>query len=156
MKRIILILILISMAGCAPQYQKKEYSFGTGFSETQLDENIFRVTYTGDDFTDNEATADFSMLRCAELTMEQGYKYFVPIADNSSIKTQTYTTPVTYKTLNHGNGITSTQAYGGNTYTSSTATADKTIVMFIDKPNEGISYNAEFLSNSIREKYKIK
>ena len=155
MKRIIFLVLIISLTGCMDQYQKKEYSWGAGHSETQLDNNIFRVTYTGDEFTSEEAAIDFSLLRCAELTIENGYNYFSIMEKNSSVKTEVYSVPATYQTYNSGYGAATTYTYGGGTYSSSSPSSDNTIMMFKQKPSAGISYNAEFVANSIRNKYKM-
>ena len=156
MKRIISLFLILFLAGCMNQYQKKEYSWGAGHSETQLDKNIFRVTYTGDEFTSAEASIDFSLLRCAELTIENGYNYFSIIEKNTSVKTEVYSVPATYQTYSSGYGAATTYTYGGGTYSSSSPSSDNTIMMFKEKPSTGIPYSAEFVAKSIRDKYEIK
>lgn len=155
MKTMTFFFIIIFLTGCMDQYRKKEYTWGAGHSETQLDRNIFRVTYTGDEFTSEEAAIDFSLLRSAELTIENGYSYFIIIDKNASTKTELFSLPATYQTYSYGSGSATTYAYGGGTYSSSSPSSDNTIMMFKEKPSDGISYNAEFVANSIRKKYKI-
>jgi len=67
MKKLIAIVILaFILQGCATSYQKT--SFTGGYSETQLDENVFNVSFKGNGYTSRERVADFTLLRSAELT----------------------------------------------------------------------------------------
>ena len=49
------------MQSCATTYQSEGLT--GGFSETQLDENIFRVTFYGNGYTGKERVTDFALLR---------------------------------------------------------------------------------------------
>ena len=68
----ILILSAFLLSGCATAYQPK--GFTGGFSETQLDESVFQVSFRGNAYTSSERAADFTLLRSAELTIENGYR----------------------------------------------------------------------------------
>ena len=72
-----LIPILVVMSGCATPYQPD--SFTGGFSETQLGENIFQVSFQGNAYIGGEKVSDFSLLRSAELALEHGFPYFVVV-----------------------------------------------------------------------------
>ena len=86
-------LLLIS---CATPYQSK--SFQGGYSETQLSEKSFIISFKGNGYTDTERTNDFTLLRSAEVTLEHGYKYFTILDSKDYIESSTYTTPVTANT----------------------------------------------------------
>lgn len=168
-------IILISsvlLSGCATTYQSN--SFSGGYSETQLDENVFKVTFRGNGRTGRERVADFTLLRSAELTMNSGFKYFVIVDANSYTSNSTYTTPTTattnvnantYGTANtYGNnttynantyGTATTTVSGGQTYNISKPSSSNTIVCFKEKPATGFSYNAEFIFKNITKKYDI-
>src|SRR5437764_1386447 len=62
--RLIMIGGLLFVA-CATPYQR--HGFTGGFSESQLDENVFRVNFRGNGYTSPERAADFTLLRSAEL-----------------------------------------------------------------------------------------
>ena len=79
----------VFIGGCATSYQKD--GFTGGFSETQMSENVWRVHFKGDGFTSMEKATDFCLLRSAELTVENGYKYFSLMEENSSNKQKTFT-----------------------------------------------------------------
>ena len=162
MKNLFLImLVTIFIQGCATAYQRT--GFTGGYSETQLDENVFKVSFRGNAYTGRERVSDFTLLRSAELTLENGYKYFVIIDANSYTSNSTYTTPTTSHTTGsaygYGNsayGSATTTTTGGQTYNISKPSSSNTIVCFKEKPNVGFSYNAEFIYKNISQKYGIK
>ena len=94
MQKILLFLAIgIFLGGCATSYQKS--GFSGGFSETQLSENVWKVHFRGNAKTTMERATDFCLLRSAELTLENGYKYFAIVDENSSTKSSTFSTPST-------------------------------------------------------------
>ena len=168
----ILIVSSVLLSGCATTY--KSNGFSGGYSETQLDENVFKVVFRGNEYTSRERVADFTLLRSAELAMQNGYKYFVIVDANSYTTNSTYTTPTTattnvnsstYGTANtYGNntkyntnthGTATTTVWGGQTYNISKPSSSNTIVCFKEKPAAGFSYNAEFIFKNITKKYNI-
>lgn len=162
MKRLLAVsFLVIFMQSCATTYQSA--GFTGGFSETRLDENIFRVTFHGNGYTGRERATDFTLLRSAELTLEHGYKYFVIIdSDKFSIESS-YTTPrnsyTTGMAYSYGNNMSlyaTTTTTGRNTYNVSKPGLSKTIICFKEKPEKTISYNAEFIFKNITKKYGIK
>ena len=156
----ILILLAVFLQGCATSYQKKGLS--GGYSETQLDENVFKVNFRGNGYTSLERASDFTLLRSAELTLQNGYKYFAIIVDNSYTSNSVYTTPSTsttttnvYGSGNNAYGYATTTTYGGQTYNISKPNSSNTIVCFKEKPEGIFSYNAEFIYKNMTKKYGI-
>jgi hypothetical protein len=86
-------VLAFCLAGCATNYQSRGWS--GGYSETQLDENMFMVSFQGNGYTAMDRAIDFTLLRSAALTLENGYNYFATIEANSSTSNSTYTTPIT-------------------------------------------------------------
>ena len=72
-KLLTILLVAIIMQGCATTYQSNGYT--GGYSETQLDENVFKVSFRGNGFTRKDRTEDFTLLRSAELAIKNGYNY---------------------------------------------------------------------------------
>ncbi|MCK5271480.1 MAG: hypothetical protein KAJ52_02845 [Sedimentisphaerales bacterium] len=161
MKNLFIIsLVAIFIQGCATAYQRS--GFTGGYSETQLDENVFKVSFRGNGYTGRERVSDFTLLRSAELALENGYKYFVIIDANSYTSNSTYTTPTTSRTTgsaygygNYAYGSATTTTTGGQTYNISKPSSLNTIVCFKEKPNTGFSYDAKFIYESITQKYSI-
>ncbi len=156
----ILLLSSVLISGCATTYQSHSYS--GGYSETQLDENVFKVSFRGNGYTNRERVADFTLLRSAELTMQSGYKYFVIVDANSYTSNSTYTTPIKSNTTvsaygfgNYAHGNARTTTSGGKTYNVSKPSSSNTIVCFKEKPKNGFSYNAKFIFKNITKKYDI-
>ena len=67
-------LLLISiLSGCATKYQAGERR---GYSETRLSEDAYQVRFQGDIATSQDRASQFLLRRCAELTLENGKRYF--------------------------------------------------------------------------------
>ena len=146
--------------GCATTY--KSSGFSGGYSETKLDENVFKVRFRGNGYTSRERASDFALMRSAELALNNGYKYFVIIDSGSYSSNSTYTTPTRHTTSGNVNAFgnmayfnSTTKTKGGQTYNISKPSSSNTIVCFKEKPQVGFSYNAEFIYKSISKKYGI-
>jgi hypothetical protein len=145
-KLLIILLIVLFVQGCATGYRSE--GFLGGYSEIQLDKNVYKVSFKGNAYVSQEKAANFTLLRCAELTLDNGYKYFVIINANSHVKNSTYTTPTISETTG-----TITQ---GETHNISKPSSSNTIVCYKEKPDTGFSYNAQFIYDSMIQKYRIK
>jgi|TARA_B100000315_G_C14218198_1_gene425239 hypothetical protein len=162
MKQVALIsLVIILLQGCATPYQA--VGFRGGYSETQLDTNVFKVSFRGNGFTSRERTTDFTLLRSAQLALNNGFKYFAIIDENTYVRHSTYTTPTQSQTTGsvRGYGNTAyvdatTTTTGGHTYNFSKPSSSNTIVCFVEKPQNVRSYSAVFIINSIVKKYDLK
>ena len=159
MKTIIVLIMSILITGCATSYQSSGMT--GGFSETQLDKNVFTVRFAGNGYTSKERATDFTLLRSAELSLKHGYSHFRIIQNDSYSKLSAHTTPRTYQTYgsirSYGNtayGSATTHAYGGDTYIISRPNTSNTIVCFKKKP-KGFSYNATFIKTSLKAKYHL-
>jgi hypothetical protein len=159
MSRIIIVLAALMITGCATPYQR--VGLTGGYSETQLGENIFQVSFRGNGYTSRERASDFCLLRAAELTLEKGFRYFIIVESEKNTKIGTYTTPTQSYTTgsaygygNYAYGSATTTTYGGQTYIITKPRATNTILCFKDKPSiNGLVYDAEFVVKSIKQKY---
>lgn len=141
----------------------KPEGFTGGYSEIQLGENIFQVSFRGNGFTSSERAADFCLLRCAELASEKGYKFFAIIDSEKSSKTSIYTTPSNsstsinvYPSGNNIYGSAHTKTTGGQTYIISKPRPTNTIICFKEKSEfNGIAYEVEYVKKSIKLKYNM-
>ncbi|MCC7266355.1 MAG: hypothetical protein IT546_03330 [Caulobacteraceae bacterium] len=64
-----------------------------GFSETQLEPDRFRVNFAGNSLTSRETVEGYLLFRAAELTVAEGYDYFVIVDRDTDRKTRTYVEP---------------------------------------------------------------
>lgn len=154
-------IMLLGLIGCATSYHEKGLT--GGFSETQLDDNAFRVTFQGNAYTSREAVSDYALLRSADLAIEHGYGYFITLeAADYSIE-RTFTVPTTSHTninlRSYGNSVVgeaTTTTYGGQTYHFSHPRRTHIIVCFREKPQvKGLVYDARFIRASMRKKYRL-
>jgi hypothetical protein len=149
------------LSGCVTPYQPK--SFSGGYSESQLGTNMFTVAFQGNGNTSYELAADFCLLRSAEITLENGFRYFVVVESYKDFgeflvtkPTQSYTTWSIYASGNFAHGNARTATYGGQTYFISTPSTENTILCFKDKPEvDGLLFDAEFVAKTIRKKYNM-
>ena len=146
------------LSSCSTRYQA-EGLYDEGYEELQLAENMFRVNFRANKFTRKQNAIDFCLLRCAEITKKQGYKYFTIVDQRNDIENSSYTTPsssVTTGSVNSYGGINAyTTNYGGQTYNITKPSASNTILCYKEKPRQGIAYSTDFLIKSISDKYQI-
>jgi hypothetical protein len=65
------------MLGCATGHESINLGVSGGYSETRLAPDTWRVVVEGNGFSTNSEIEQFLVRRCAELTLEQGKRYFV-------------------------------------------------------------------------------
>lgn len=144
---------LALVSGCATPYQST--GFTGGFSETQLAPNVFRIRFNGNGWTSDERASDFALLRAAELSLGAGCKYFGLIDEAQSSSTQVISTPGTSSTYVYGSGNYATTTYNpGSTFFVNKPSASNTVACFSENPH-GNLFDAAFLANSIRQKYRM-
>jgi hypothetical protein len=117
---VFVVLAVVLLQGCASSYKAQD-SWG-GYSESQLNKDIFKVRFHSQGFDAHAPLMeDMLMLRNADLTLANGFKYFAILEAEPA------------RPHNAANKI----------------------MCFNTKPAQVISYDAEFLFNSLSEKYKI-
>ena len=144
--RIIISLSLIAiLSACATKYQPERH--GGGYTETQLDTNVWRVTFNGNGHSSKHQVEDYALLRGAELALKKGYTHFSFVGSNSSTQIGAFTTmPYT------AGGVT----YGGQTFVTSSPSATNTVVMYKGKPETNdMVYDATFVCQSLGQKYQV-
>lgn len=92
-KKYSLIIIILSslLQGCATPYQSMGLT--GGFKNMRLSENTYQVTFSGNAYTSPMTVAEYTLRRCAELTEQNGYKYFVILVAKGFDRTSAFTTP---------------------------------------------------------------
>lgn len=171
MKRMIVAcFVILCLSACASPYQRTNF-FG-GYDETVLAKNIFRVKFEGNGYTSPDRAKDFAMLRGAEVCLEHGYKFFVIAGDDSYTNTSSVYVPG--NTTTSYTGQTTGQVYGNGQFAASShgvATTHFTpgffanflkpsavfvVIAFNDEDAPKNAFDAAFLCDSIKTKYKIK
>ena len=162
MKKIIFLEVLVILISAyATSYQAD--SLTGGFSETQLGENIFQVSFRGNAYTRKNRATDFTLLRSAELTLEHGFRYFIITESEKDTTVVPFTTPThshttgsAYVSGNYIYGSANTTTSGGHTFLMRKPTTTNTIVCFREKPEiNNLVDDAKFVAASIKKKYGL-
>ena len=150
MKVIPLVLLLLLLGACAKPLQPDNYP--EQISSTRLDTNSFQVAYPGSSSGADEKTVDLTLLRSAEVALDNGFNYFIIVnnseSDNAAVKVGDQ----------DENDLENTSyeptLYRGKRYLHSDPGGDNTIVCFKEKP-EGFAYVALFVRATLRSKYQL-
>ncbi len=141
---------LALLVGCATPYQKE--GFAGGFAEKQLSRNEFFVGFSGNGYTRGQRATDMCMLRCAEICLGHGFRYYVLTANNTEYDRSTAITTGNY--IPTGNG--------GSLFLSSTQVIPKPntenrIVCFREKPTATRDYyDAQEIFRQLSQNYSVK
>jgi hypothetical protein len=166
MKRLPVFLSVLAcqllVIGCSPTPYQPLATAG-GYSDTRYAPDVAKITFNGNGYTSAAMAQDFSLLRAADLCLQSGYKYFLVGGDNVETSTSSYTTA--------GSSYTTGSAYGtgagGVGYSQNTSTIPgQTIVInkpeafilvkfFKTKPTGVSVFDAVFIQNSLKSKYKL-
>jgi hypothetical protein len=79
--RIGFVAMLIPLAGCATAYRHENLT--GGYTNFRLAETAYRVRFKGNNYTSREKVEQFLLYRCAQLTTQLGYDYFVFVAQDT-------------------------------------------------------------------------
>lgn len=142
---ITILLLATSLQACSTPYQK--LGFHGGYSETKLAENIFNVSFQGNKKTGRGKTWDFALLRSAELTLEEGYRYFIVMDSNYYEKLGTHRSPTFI--------IGTNMIVGGDSIVTVAPSSTNMIACFNEKPENVFSYDAQFIYQELTRKYEI-
>lgn len=78
--RLLLVLPVVALVACAASptpYQAQDDRYG--YSEQQLEDDRYRVSFTGNSATSREAVQNYMLFRAAEVTLESGNDYFTVV-----------------------------------------------------------------------------
>ncbi|MCP5357614.1 MAG: hypothetical protein H7A06_05690 [Pseudomonadales bacterium] len=157
MKYFLYPIILLALQSCATSYGKNSFWNDGGFSETELQPNIFTVRFQGNEFTSLERASEFSMLRASELCIsrDMGYMEFSNVV---SEERQSGYIPGSSTTTANATAV-GNSAFGTatTTYTPGTALYSPEAgltVRCVSTQSDG-AWDARFLENSLKTKYGI-
>jgi hypothetical protein len=150
MQKITLLAILAAsawMAGCSTY--KPSTGAGPGFSEMQVDANVYRVSFRGDGATKTDQAEEMALLRCAEVMAEKGFPFFTIQSDQAFASAKNFTNPIHVKVRENKATVT-----GGNSVTINIPSVVKTIVGIHERPAAGFAYNTQQIISSLGPKYR--
>lgn len=65
----------------------------TGFSDRQVDQNRFLVSFAGNSSTSRDTVERYLLFRAAEITLQSGNDYFIMAGRDTDLQSRTYSTP---------------------------------------------------------------
>lgn len=134
MVRNLVMVVAVACAGCASgPTSYRPAANGLGYSDTKLDEGIFRVVFSGNSLTSLETTADYVLVRSAEVALANGFRFFV-VSNESSVS----------------------QAYGAEPV-SSAPTSMATIACYRERPQAGpqVVFDAVVVRKNQKARYGL-
>ncbi len=90
---VLAMLAALSLAACAtstpygPATSKSPY----GFSDQKIEDNRYRIVFRGNSSTEREAVETYLLYRAAELTLQNGFDYFV-VTEQDTEESRRYST----------------------------------------------------------------
>jgi hypothetical protein len=78
--KLLLLVPLVALIGCATTYQK-EGVFTNGYSDYRVTQDTFVVIFRANEHTPKEDVFKYALQRCAKLTLKNGYRYFAVIEE---------------------------------------------------------------------------
>ena len=95
------------VAGCATETRYRPATgqgfYRSGYSDRQIEPNRFLVSFAGNSVTERDTVERYLFFRSAELTLQQGFDYFVMADRDTNLQSRTFSTP----------GIGGPWGYGG-------------------------------------------
>ena len=90
--------LAVGLAACATATPYQPIGFGGsnasgGFSDQRIERDRFRVTFSGNSLTSRERVETYLLFRSAELTLQNGYRYFQTVERETDRDRQTYAEP---------------------------------------------------------------
>ena len=104
--------LVVLLSGCATAY--KPNGLGGGYSDMALSDDTYKVSFRGNGYSSPELVQTYLLRRCAELTLQNGYKYFIILTGGVNADQNVWTTPTTIRSFSNGNTFTDGNVYGNS------------------------------------------
>jgi len=129
------------LLGCATPYQPK--GWGGGYSAIQLDSNTLRVTFKGNGHTSRERVDTFLLYRCAEITVQRGYDYFITVSADTTTRSHTTGSSGDTHTFHKHEGVAIVRMFKGDKPADYPAAFDaKELMHFLQNQNSELMEHA--------------
>lgn len=111
MKTFAAVCFAITLSACATPYGK--YGIAGGYTDSRIDENTFSISVDTNGFTNQQTTSMHGLYRAAELTVENGYDFFVIVSDAQNPAGMSMAMPGSSNTTinSYGSRATATTTY---------------------------------------------
>ena len=90
----ILMIGALAIAACGTPTPYQPALDGHGYAEQAIEEDRYRVSFSGNTLTSRETTENYMLYRAAEITLQRGYDHFV-IVDSEIERSTTFVSTTT-------------------------------------------------------------
>ena len=131
--------------------------WGYGYQETKLQEDVYRVDYEGSEDTNVTTMKDYTLLRCAELTLQKGAKYFAILDTKAETRMSVINVPTAYQRP-YPYYLDPYPQNAMTTQTFAEPSLSNTIQIFKERPQNvnALIYDAQKIQENLKAKYKLK
>src|SRR5215469_2124146 len=98
-----LLVLLGAFISCATPYQQS--GFRGGYQDAQIDSNTASVTFHGNAYTSKQSVQLALMYRCAQVTLQDGFDYFVVLNTDTEAKQGIHQTAGQYASNTSGSAM---------------------------------------------------
>lgn len=159
MKKVISLAFVLILAGCSigRSYHNSDNMWKLGYTDTQLNERVYRVSYAGYSIPQSECD-DFAIMRAAEIAKEKGYKYFRIMTEKHSSQSQSFYIPGSTYTTGTVSGYGNTAQVNARSYSTgfmgmaNYPVSTITIEMLKEKDDLSGTFDAEMIWSSLAKK----
>jgi hypothetical protein len=153
--RVLISLASLALGACATPYKPYSWIDG-GFTETEVQPGLFLVRFIGNDATTPDRTADFALLRAAEICLQRG-KEFMRVGDFATQQAQSGYIPGAASTTVVQSGSVDVPPVVSVTTMPPTllySPQSGLAVSCADSKQDG-AWDANYLARAIRTKYSL-
>lgn len=139
-----LMVSIIMVSGCATTYdtEKSHWTGSRGFSQEQLEKDIWQIKFTGNTHTDTETRKKYILKKAAQIAIEDSYSFFKVIQSDSS-------KDITGSDVTEENATTRMRGRSKKPYVHTNTFTTMTVKLLNEKEGvDGTVYDANFLLNS--------
>lgn len=162
MKKVAALDFILILAGCAigRSYHNADNMWKLGYTDTQLNESVYRVSYAGYSIPQSECD-DFVIMRASEIAKEKGYKYFRILTEKQSAHSESFYVPGSTYTTGTVSGYGNAAQMNATSYSrgimgaASYPVSTITIEVLKEKGDALDTLDAEIIWNSLAQKHGV-
>lgn len=165
MRKIFLVpigILTFSLLGCATPYQRA--GFRGGYIDYPINEQTYQITFRGNAYTSSDKVQEYLLYRASELTIANGYKYFIiensadnvesgdmqvtPTQVHSTSMGNVYATQSGHNVNGQFNGTTNTSISPGAIYHYNKHTM-RIVIQFTNEKSH-MAYDAQLINSNFK------
>lgn len=147
--KIALLLGCSFLFGCATGYGPAGWT--GGYKDNKIGRNSYSILFAGNAYITAEKAADFCLMRCAELSLENGYEYFIVTSEKAEVDIYRHIGMTSIVPMGYGNFIALS-----NNPESKKPIHRYNMIAFFRAPMQYTEYfNAKEIFRKMSDKYRL-